>query len=64
MMTRGSIHGQYLLRRQDLFRGRRNSPPNTCHRRICLLTHPRQFETNWGANTRDNLVRLYEGLTW
>ena len=34
------------------------------HRRICLLTHPRQCETNWGANTRDNLVRLYEGLTW
>lgn len=34
------------------------------HRRICLLTHPRQCETNWGANTRDNLMRVYEGLTW
>lgn len=34
------------------------------HNRICLLTHPRQFETNWKENTKDNVVRLYEGLTW
>jgi hypothetical protein len=34
------------------------------HRRIYLLTHPRQCETNWSANTRDNLFRFYEGLTW
>lgn len=32
--------------------------------RICLLTHPRQFETNWLENTKDNLLRLYEGATW
>ncbi|MDB5756509.1 MAG: hypothetical protein JWR56_2937 [Massilia sp.] len=34
------------------------------HSRIYLLTHPRQVETNWTANTRDNLSRFYEGLTW
>ena len=34
------------------------------HRRICFLTHPRQFETNWIENTKDNLFRLYEGATW
>jgi hypothetical protein len=34
------------------------------HRRIYLLTHPRQCETNWTANTKDNLHRFYEGLTW
>jgi hypothetical protein len=34
------------------------------HRRIYLLTHPRQCETNWTANTKDNLFRFYEGLTW
>jgi hypothetical protein len=34
------------------------------HARICLLTHPRQFETNWIENTKDNLLRLYEGATW
>ncbi|MDL2354118.1 MAG: hypothetical protein QFF03_02545 [Pseudomonadota bacterium] len=34
------------------------------HARICLLTHPRQCETNWVANTKDNLVRFYEGATW
>lgn len=32
--------------------------------RICLLTHPRQFETNWKENTKDNVFRLYEGLAW
>lgn len=34
------------------------------HRRIYLLTHPRQVETNWKANTKDNLFRFYEGLRW
>lgn len=34
------------------------------HGNICLLTHPRQFESNWGANTKDNLLRFYEGLAW
>jgi len=34
------------------------------HRRICLVTHPRQVETNWKENTKDNLVRFYEGLVW
>jgi hypothetical protein len=34
------------------------------HRRIYLLTHPRQCETNWGENTKDNLFRFYEGLKW
>jgi hypothetical protein len=34
------------------------------HRRIYLLTHPRQCETNWRENTKDNLFRFYEGLKW
>lgn len=34
------------------------------HRNICLLTHPRQFETNWRENTKSNLQRFYEGLAW
>ena len=34
------------------------------HRRIYLLTHPRQVETNWKANTKENLTRFYENLTW
>ncbi|THC42563.1 hypothetical protein [Massilia sp. Mn16-1_5] len=34
------------------------------HRRIYLLTHPRQVETNWRANTKENLTRFYENLTW
>jgi len=34
------------------------------HKKICLLTHPRQFETNWRENTKDNLQRFYEGLAW
>ncbi len=33
-------------------------------RRICLVTHPRQVETNWKENTKDNIFRLYEGLVW
>lgn len=34
------------------------------HRQICLLTHPRQCETNWAENTKSNLQRFYEGLAW
>jgi hypothetical protein len=34
------------------------------HRRIYLLTHPRQVETNWKANTKENWCRIYETLTW
>lgn len=34
------------------------------HRRIYLVTHPRQVETNWIANTSDNLFRFYEELAW
>jgi hypothetical protein len=34
------------------------------HNRICFLTHPRQWETNWRENTKDNVIRLYEGLKW
>jgi hypothetical protein len=34
------------------------------HRKIYLLTHPRQCETNWKVNTKENLLRFYEGLTW
>lgn len=34
------------------------------HPRIYLLTHPRQIESNWEANTRENLCRVYEYVTW
>lgn len=34
------------------------------HRRIYLLTHPRQMESNWEANTKENLCRVYEYVTW
>ena len=34
------------------------------YRRICLLTHPVQWRTNWLDSTRHNLLRLYEGLAW
>jgi len=34
------------------------------HARIYLLTHPRQCETNWRENTKENLSRLYQGLMW
>lgn len=42
------------------------SPLNvvSVHRNICLVTHPRQFETNWKENTKDNLFRFYEAVTW
>jgi hypothetical protein len=34
------------------------------HARICFLTHPIQWETNWVENTRCNMVRLAEELVW
>jgi hypothetical protein len=34
------------------------------HRRICLLTHPVQWETNWLESTRCNLRRFAEELAW
>jgi hypothetical protein len=34
------------------------------YERICFLTHPNQWETNWTENTRCNLRRLYQELTW
>ena len=34
------------------------------HERICLLTHPIQWETNWVENTRCNVVRLAEEVAW
>ena len=34
------------------------------YRCICLLTHPVQWETNWGESTRCNVRRLFEGLAW
>lgn len=33
-------------------------------RRICFLTHPVQWETNWLENTRCNLRRLTAELAW
>lgn len=33
-------------------------------RRICFLTHPVQWETNWGESTRCNVRRLAEELAW
>lgn len=34
------------------------------HHRICLVTHPRQVETNWKENTKANLFRFYEAVMW
>ena len=31
---------------------------------ICMLTHPRQWRTNFIINTIDNLKRIYEGFRW
>ena len=31
---------------------------------IFLLTHPRQWKSSFFPNTRENFVRLYEGLIW
>lgn len=29
---------------------------------ICMLSHPRQWETNFWVNTKDNILRLIEGI--
>ena len=34
------------------------------HRRICLLTHPSQWRTNWAESSRHNLRRLVEAWRW
>ena len=34
------------------------------YRRICLLTHPVQWHTNWLDSSKHNLRRLYEELAW
>lgn len=34
------------------------------YRRICFLTHPLQWETNWLETTRCNLRRLAEEIAW
>ena len=34
------------------------------YERVCFLTHPIQWETNWLENTRCNMVRLAEELVW
>ena len=31
---------------------------------IYFLTHPRHWRVNWVTNTKDNLLRLYEGLNY
>ena len=33
-------------------------------RRICLLTHPAQWRTNWTDSSRHNVRRLLEGWLW
>jgi hypothetical protein len=33
-------------------------------KKICVLTHPVQWETNWIETTKINFLRLYEGLVW
>jgi hypothetical protein len=34
------------------------------HERICFLTHPVQWETNWLESTRCNMVRLADEVVW
>ena len=34
------------------------------YRRICLLTHPAQWRTNWAASSGHNLRRLVEAWRW
>lgn len=34
------------------------------YERICFLTHPLQWETNWAETTRCNLRRLAEEIAW
>lgn len=34
------------------------------YNRICFLTHPMQWETNWIENTKTNFIRFNEGIKW
>lgn len=34
------------------------------YKKIYMLTHPRQWQTNFKVNFCDNIKRIYEGLTW
>lgn len=34
------------------------------YERVCFLTHPIQWETNWLENTRCNMMRLAEEVVW
>lgn len=63
-----------LLRQFDLYISDRPHPvyfhpmePGAAlgrYRRICLLTHPVQWETNWRESTRCNVRRLIQDLAW
>lgn len=71
---RCEAYDQALLQRFDFYVADRPhpvyyhpSPPKDAlgtYQRICFLTHPRQFETNCIENTKDNLLRFYEGARW
>lgn len=34
------------------------------HKKICILTHPVQWETNWLENSKADSTRFYEGMIW
>lgn len=63
-----------FLRHVDIYIADRPPPQYYCpisplkgisqYKRICLLTHPRQVETNWKENTKNNISRLLEAVTW
>lgn len=67
-------YDEALLRQFDLYISDRPHPvyfhpmdPGAAlgrYRRICLLTHPVQWETNWRESTRCNMRRLVEELAW
>ena len=37
---------------------------NKGHNIICILTHPRQWNSSWVDNTRENITRFVEGFQW
>jgi hypothetical protein len=63
-----------FLRHVDIYIADRPPPQYYCpispltgicqYQRICLLTHPRQVETNWKENTKHNISRIVEAVTW
>jgi hypothetical protein len=71
---RCEVYDQQLLQSFDFYVADRPHPkyyhpsaPSDAlgtYQRICFLSHPRQFETNWIENTKDNLFRFYEGARW